>query len=145
MTKLVPVQLEDGVVLYIEAQDGAETEQLVSANGNGELGEQRRGGAKGIGALPTPLRMNPTQSMEIMQGTIRNYTRYCLNAFKNFTDADVNEVILEFGINLSADAGIPYIVSGKAQSNLKVTVKCSYNQTASSTELTSPTSAEMAE
>ena len=25
MTKLVPVQLEDGVVLYIEAQDGAET------------------------------------------------------------------------------------------------------------------------
>jgi hypothetical protein len=84
------------------------------------------GGAKGVG-LST--RLNPTQSMQLVQSTIRTYTVYCLNAFKNISLANVNEVTLEFGVNLSADAGIPYIASGKAQSNLKITVKCSFDET----------------
>lgn len=82
-----------------------------------------------MGDFATSLRSNPAQSMQIMQSTIRTYTLYCLNAFKNLgTSASVavDEVTLEFGVNLSADAGIPYIASGKAQSNLKITVKCSY-------------------
>lgn len=66
--------------------------------------------------------------MQLVQSTIRTYALYCLNAFRNFGAANVNEVTLEFGVNLSADAGIPYIASGKAQSNLKITVKCSYDK-----------------
>lgn len=76
-------------------------------------------------AAPRPT---PAQSMEMLQSTIRTYTLYCLNAFKNVGSANVDEVTLEFGIGVSADAGVPYIASGKAQSNLKITVKCTYNQ-----------------
>jgi hypothetical protein len=49
-----------------------------------------------------------------------------MNAFKNSGVANSEEVTLECGVNLSADAGIPYIASGKAQSSLKITVKCTY-------------------
>lgn len=123
MTKVVPVQLDDGAVLYIEAQE--ETETTAIAPQEPSNGEQRRGGAKGIGI---PARINPSQSMQMVQSTIRTYTVYCLDAFKNISLANINEVVLEFGVNLSADAGIPYIASGKAQSNLKITVKCSFDK-----------------
>jgi hypothetical protein len=122
LAKLIPVQLEDGAILYIEAQEETETANVFQPP-LAENGEQRRSGAKGIG-IPTQL--NPTQSMQMVQSTIRTYTVYCLNAFKNLGSANVDEVTLEFGVNLSADAGIPYIASGKAQSNLKITVKCSF-------------------
>lgn len=124
LTKLVPVQLEDGSVLYVEAQDDTETTSIVSTDPF-DSGEQRRGGAKGINI---PARVNPAQSMQMVQSTIRTYTVYCLNAFKDISLANVDEVTLEFGVNLSADAGIPYIASGKAQSNLKITVKCSFDK-----------------
>ncbi|MBD2036402.1 hypothetical protein H6F76_15415 [Leptolyngbya sp. FACHB-321] len=127
MTKIVPVQLDNGTVLYIEAQDETET-SAIAPQVPIEEGEQRRGGAKGLGDPRMPFRPSPTQSMEMVQNTIRTYTVYCLNAFKNCAAANVDEVTLEFGVNLSADAGIPYIASGKAQSNLKITVKCSYNK-----------------
>ncbi|WP_421657971.1 CU044_2847 family protein [Leptothermofonsia sp. ETS-13] len=127
LTKLIPVQLEDGAVLYIEAQEEAETASIASQPPFAENGEQRRSGAKGIGV---PTQINPAQSMQMVQSTIRTYTVYCLNAFKNLGSANVDEVTLEFGVNVSADAGIPYIASGKAQSNLKLTVKCSFNQPA---------------
>jgi hypothetical protein len=127
MTKLVPVELEDGAILYIEAQEDAETVntppiQLCQS----EDEEQRRGGQKGIGNMGQSLHTNMAQSMNMVQNTIRTYTLYSLNAFKNMGSANVDEVTLEFGINLSADAGVPYIASGKAQSNLKITVKCTY-------------------
>jgi hypothetical protein len=113
------------MVLYIEAQAGAETASVSSPSPIHATGEHTRTGQKGLPGLATP-RVNPAQSMQLVQSTIRTYTYYCLSAFKNFAAADVDEVTLEFGVNLSADAGIPYIASGKAQSNLKITVKCSY-------------------
>lgn len=128
MTKIVPVQLDNGTVLYIEAQDDTEASLMPPQAPIDETIEQRRGGAKGIGDPRMPFRPTPTQSMQMVQSTIRTYTTYCLDAFKNCAAASVDEVTLEFGINLSADAGIPYIASGKAQSNLKITVKCSYNK-----------------
>jgi len=128
LTKIVPVQLDNGTVLYIEAQDETEAPPIAPPAPLDETIEQRRGGAKGIGDPRMPFRPTPTQSMQMVQSTIRTYTTYCLDAFKNCATANVDEVTLEFGINLSADAGIPYIASGKAQSNLKITVKCSYNK-----------------
>lgn len=125
MAKVVPVQLEDGLVVYIEAQEDTQTETAVRSPGV-ESEEQGRTGRKGMGDLLPSPRLNPAQSMKMVQDTIRSYTYYCLNSFKNFSVANVDEVTLEFGINVSADAGVPYIASGKAQSNLKITVKCTY-------------------
>jgi len=124
LSTLVPIQLEDGMVLYIEAQEGTEPTTIASPIAV-NTGEQTRGGQKGLPSLASP-RVNPTQSMQMVQSTIRTYAYYCMTAFKNFGAANVDEVTLEFGVNLSADAGIPYIASGKAQSNLKITVKCTY-------------------
>ncbi len=138
MSTLVPIQLEDGMVLYIEAQDDAAVSPTAPVV---ETGEVTRGGQKGI-TLPTP-RINPVQSMEMVQNTIRTYTYYCLTAFKNFGAANVDEVTLEFGVNLSAEGGLPYIASGKAQSNLKITVKCSYpNEAKTQTTTEARTSTE---
>jgi hypothetical protein len=142
LTKIVPVQLDNGTVLYVEAQDETEAPSIAPPSPLDETVEQRRGGAKGIGDPRLPFRPTPTQSMQMVQSTIRTYTTYCLDAFKNCAAANVDEVTLEFGINLSADAGIPYIASGKAQSNLKITVKCSYNKP--STEDSSATGTEPA-
>jgi hypothetical protein len=132
VSKLVPIQLDDQTTLYIEAQDDAEAPVCnpailpPSAFAGGSLEGEERPRAKGglvPGLRPAP---NPLESMQLVQNTIRMYSLYCLSAFKNFNAANLDEVTLEFGINLSADAGIPYIASGKAQSNLKITVKCSY-------------------
>jgi hypothetical protein len=127
VAKVVPVQLDDNTVLYIEAQDDTETVGMAPIASLEDTGEQRRSGSKGISNLPASLRPSPVQSMQMVQNTIRTYAVYSLNAFKNLGNVHVDEVTLEFGVNLSADAGIPYIASGKAQSNLKITVKCSYN------------------
>lgn len=125
MTTLVPVQIADGMTIYIEAQEDTTTSSVAPPTAYPETGEQQRGGQKGLPTFNTP-QMNPAQSMQMVQSTIRTYAYYCMTAFKNFGAANVNEVTLEFGVNLSADAGIPYIASGKAQSNLKITVKCTY-------------------
>lgn len=124
MSTLVPIQLDNGMVLYIEAQEDADTPTLI-APPSVETGEQTRGGQKGLPGLNKP-QIDAAQSMQMVQTTIRTYATYCMNAFKNFGEANLSEVTLEFGVNLSADAGIPYIASGKAQSNLKITVKCTY-------------------
>lgn len=125
VSTLVPVHLEDGMVIYVEAQPDAQPTAIVPSSPTAPTGEQTRGGQKGLPSLPTP-RMQPAQSMQMVQNTIRTYAYYCMTAFKDFGAANIDEVTLEFGVNLSADAGIPYIASGKAQSNLKITVKCSY-------------------
>lgn len=124
LTQVVPVQLDDGTIVYVEAQQNTEAPTLPNGYPEMEV-EQRRGGQKGLlKTLATPP--SPAQSMQMVQNTIRSYTTYSLNAFKNLGSANVDEVTLEFGINFSADAGVPYIANGKAQSSLKITVKCSY-------------------
>lgn len=124
MSTLVPIQLDDGMVLYVEAQENAEP-TVIAPQPLPQTGEQTRSGQKGLPSFNQP-RVNPTQSIQMVQSTIRTYAYYCMTAFKNFGAANVDEVTLEFGVNLSADAGIPYIASGKAESNLKITVKCTY-------------------
>lgn len=129
MAKLVPVQIDSNTVLYIEAQEDAET-PVPACQAPMETGEEQQlNRAKGLSDLKLPFQApSPVQSMQLVQSTIRTYALYCLSAFKNFGAANVDEVTLEFGVNLSADAGVPYIASGKAQSNLKITVKCSYGK-----------------
>ena len=128
MTTVVPIQLDDGTLLYIEAQDDVGAAAIAPPIAEEPNEEQPRGGSKGLADIKKALQPNPAQSMRLVQSTIRTYSLYCLNAFKNFGAANVDEVTLEFGVNISADAGIPYIAGGKAQSNLKITVKCSYNK-----------------
>ena len=113
MSKLVPIQLDNGMLLYIEAQDETETPSLPSPTLAPEPEEQTRGGQKGLPIKKPQISME--QSMHLVQNTIRTYAKYCMDSFQNLGNANLSEVTLEFGVNLSADAGIPYIASGKAQ------------------------------
>ncbi|MBD1807731.1 hypothetical protein H6F98_20095 [Microcoleus sp. FACHB-SPT15] len=62
--------------------------------------------------------------MQQARHMIRGYTKYALNAFKDFGAAEIEEVTLKFGLKLGGKAGIPYITEGTAESNLEIQVKC---------------------
>lgn len=66
------------------------------------------------------------QSFQAIEVTIRAYTAYTLNAFKQMAIANVDKVTLEFGIKVAGEAGVPYVTKGTAESNLKITVECSF-------------------
>lgn len=133
--QLVPIQSDDGTIIYIEAQENIES-LPISTPPTDSSEEQPRGGGKGwpgTAAKSTTKSTASSSSMQMVQNTLRSYTAYTLNAFKNFGAGNIDEVTLEFGINFSADAGVPYIANGKAQSSMKITVKCSYNNQAEET------------
>lgn len=66
------------------------------------------------------------RSFQAMQGTIRAYTSYTLNAFRQMTGANVDKVTLEFGAKVAGKAGAPYVTKGTADTNLKIIVECSF-------------------
>jgi hypothetical protein len=122
MTQLTPIKLDDGTVIYIEAteevrapalseEEPAEDEEEDLVDKSGRFAE-------------TQKRM--VQDFQAIQGTIRAYTVYTLNAFKKVAIANVDKVTLEFGIELGGEAGVPYVTKGTAKSNLKITVECSF-------------------
>ncbi|NER26419.1 MAG: hypothetical protein F6J89_02030 [Symploca sp. SIO1C4] len=137
MTQLTPVKLEDGTIIYLEAKEdaqiapeevsGTETEKEVT---RADLGKESKGLKEFLtGSQNTvPSHLSPQQQMELrfqaIEGTIRAYTKYTLNAFKKIADANVKKVTLEFGIKVGGKAGIPYVTEGTAESNLKITVEC---------------------
>ena len=122
MTQLTPIKLDDGTVIYIEAteevsapalseEEPAEDEEEDLVDKSGRFAE-------------TQKRM--VQDFQAIQGTIRAYTVYTLNAFKKVAIANVDKVTLEFGIEVGGEAGVPYVTKGTAKSNLKITVECSF-------------------
>jgi len=121
------LQLDDGTMIYVEVRQpvtfAVEPEPLIES---GELSREDFGGdAKGlrevkdrlIGAFPKP----PS-----IEQTILSYTNVALNALKNVSSANVNKVTLEFGIKVGGKMGVPFVTEGTAESNLKVTVECSF-------------------
>ena len=73
-----------------------------------------------------------SQGFKGVERTIRAYTHYTLNAFRQVANANINKVTLEFGMKVGGKAGIPYITEGTAESNLKITVECSFPNNQSS-------------
>jgi hypothetical protein len=72
------------------------------------------------GIVPRIAQMHRTQSL------IRTCAIQVVNAFRNLGAADVQEVNLKFGVKFGGKAGIPYITEGSAESNLEVSVKCTF-------------------
>ena len=66
------------------------------------------------------------QRFKSIEDTIRAYTTHTLSAFRDIAAASVEKVTLEFGIKAGGEAGIPYVTKGTAESNLKITVECSF-------------------
>ena len=112
MTQLAPIQLDDGSIIYIETEDAITAPSSPTSEGTTRT-------AKGAGE--TALK-----TFQAMQGTIRTYTVYTLNAFKEMATANVDKVTLEFGVKVAGEGGVPYITKGSGECNLKSTVECSF-------------------
>ncbi len=123
MTKVIPIKLDDNTVIYIEATEDVNV-ALVNTALLDEEEEEEALVDKGMS--PEQVRQKMMQNFLSIQNTIRTYTVYTLNAFKQIPIAEVNKVTLEFGIEMGGEAGVPYVTKGTAKSNMKITVECSF-------------------
>jgi hypothetical protein len=108
------LQLEDGTVIWLEASDESFPIEALQST------ETTRGSRDATSSS------RALQQLASMQDTIKAFTHYTLNAFRQVANANVNKVTLEFGINVGGEAGIPYITKGSIGSNIKVTVECTF-------------------
>lgn len=126
MTQFAPIELDDGRIIYIEATEDAEPPEVTRDAGQQPI---TKGGT----------RSNPVQQFEVIRDTISAYTTYTLDAFKEVASANVNKVTLEFGIKVAGEVGIPYVTKGTAESNLKITVECTFPEQSSGENSTAKT------
>lgn len=122
MTTLQPIQIDENTIIYVEASEAV---NAVNAPLQQSEPEEQTRTAKGIGPR-SPDRNLMQVGAQNLEATIRYYTIYVLNAFKKTAIAEVKNVTLEFGVNMSGMTGIPYIASGTAGCNVKVTVECAF-------------------
>jgi hypothetical protein len=127
MSKLKPLQVDENTVIYVEAIDEPDTTDVTIADLESSEGQQRV--AKGWNSTPVAIAQHTTQTLD---NTIRHYTSYTLNAFKQAAMSEVKKVTLEFGVNVSGMTGIPYIASGTAECQVKITVECDFSGSKSS-------------
>jgi Trypsin-co-occurring domain 1 len=129
MSKLQPIQLEDGTMIYVEASEDVVAAPIAESDG-AEPDEVSRTGQKGLrdamGRASAQGLEASVQSFNAIESTIKTYTKYTLNAFNDAALANVEKVTLEFGMNVSGGAGVPYIAAGTVNCNIKVTVECSF-------------------
>lgn len=130
MGRLTPITLEDGTTIYIEAIDNPSSPAGVGDPIPSSDDNPKRGG--GIVFNPPPQPVPPT--FQAIEHTIRAYTTHTLNAFRSGArsesgssgQAEVTEVTLKFAVNISSEAGIPYIANAKGGCNMEITVKCEF-------------------
>ena len=122
MTKLTAIQLDENTIIYVEATEDVNVPILTTE----ELAEEEEEALVDKRMNPQQIRQKMMQNFLSIQNTIRAYTIYTLNAFKQIPTANVNKVTLEFGIEMGGEAGVPYVTKGTAKSNMKITVECSF-------------------
>jgi hypothetical protein len=117
------LQLDDGTTIYVEVkQPRTFVAETTTDVGKRELSREDFGGhEKGLKDVLNALPKRPS-----IEQTILSYTNVALNALKNVSSANVNKVTLEFGIKVGGKIGVPFVTEGTAESNLKVTVECSF-------------------
>jgi len=130
-------QLEDGTEIYIEATNDVEVPATSEVSDKPEE-EVRRGqkgwgggeGSRGMVGFPgsNSAAAAASQSFKAIESTIRTYTTHTLSAFKDMSQGNVDKVTLQFGIRVGGEAGVPYVTKGTAESNLSITVECSFDK-----------------
>ena len=123
MTKITPIQIDASTIIYVEVADS--TQESVSIPSREDFQEEAPiTYGPDWGKLPQQV---VQKGIEAMQTTIRAYTDLALDAFDGVSKANVNKVTLEFGVQISGETSlIPYITKSATESNLKITVECSF-------------------
>lgn len=115
MSTLTSITLENGATIYIETAEDVE---------NVPKSQTAEATPKTLTSKGTKEKI--AQQFAAMQDTMRDYTNYALNAFKQVGGANIDKVTLEFGVKVAGEAGVPYVTKGTADATLKVTVECSF-------------------
>lgn len=123
MARLQAIEMEDGTVIFVETVEEIEVPEVVEEAIEQEV---RRGGEKGASQNVAKAASQVSESFVQIQNTVKTYTKYTLNAFRDAALADVKKVTLEFGVNVSGEGGVPYIATGTVGCNLKITVECGF-------------------
>ena len=119
-TKLTALRLDEDTIIYIEATEDLEVPDVVtSSTSDADREEEEAPSGKGV-------KEDFKKHLIDIQSTIFAYTNYSLAAFKKVAIANVDKVVLEFGIEIAGESGIPYVTKGSAKSNLKIQVHCSF-------------------
>lgn len=117
MAELVPIKLNEQTIIYIEASEGMKVAPVTQKDlSEGDLEEYDFSRSQ----------QKVLQSFEAIKETIATYTNYALESFREVATANVDKVTLEFGIKVGGEAGVPYVTKGTVDSNLKITVECSF-------------------
>lgn len=117
MTSLTPLQINDNTIIYIEASDSVDV-PIASSDEKGLVT---------YGDTSTSEKIK--ENFDRLKSTLTHYTLSTIDAFKQASNTDIaniDKVTLKFGIKIAGEAGIPYITKGTAESNLEITVECSF-------------------
>jgi len=118
MIQLTPLQIDENTIIYIETSEAVDI-PTVSSNEKGLV-------SYGDTAANTE---KIKEHFDRFKSTLTHYTLTTIEAFKkagNTDIANIDKVTLKFGIKIAGEAGIPYITKGTAESNLEITVECSF-------------------
>lgn len=99
----------DGQIYHIQLNSNVNSET------DDDLYEEERG-----------VQTQVINQLQQARNLIRVYSKMAVSAFKDFGEAEIEEVTLKFSIKMGGKAGIPYISEGSAESNLEVQVKCKF-------------------
>lgn len=127
MIQLIPIQIDDNTIIYMEPTPEVEIPTTPRSSQPSTMQEMTRDdldlGDKG--AVDEAAK-RAIEGFTKMEATIKNYTQRTLNAFREIGSANIDKVQLEFGINLGGEAGVPYVTKGTAECSLKIMVECSF-------------------
>ncbi|MEL4898141.1 CU044_2847 family protein [Crocosphaera sp. Alani8] len=137
MTKLTPIKLDNNTTIYVETNedidittDDKNIPQEIREETRESLGKSPKG-INNLFSRTSPTESNLSEQEQIdnnipsIANTIKSYTEYTLNAFKQVDNANIDKVTLEFGIKVMGKIGVPYVTTS-ADSHLKITVECSF-------------------
>ncbi|MGK7939469.1 MAG: CU044_2847 family protein [Crocosphaera sp.] len=135
MTKLTPMKLDENTTIYLETNEDiniSSEDKKIPEETTEETRESLGKDPKGLKDIFS--RTSSTESDEQIENnvpsianTIKAYTEYTLNAFKQVDNANIDKVTLEFGIKVMGKIGVPYVTTS-ADSHLKITVECSLTE-----------------
>lgn len=126
MTNLQPITLDDGTTIYIQTQENI-TVPPIPDDKLDFLTETPTEDADRD--LPEAFkRLTGKDQTQALKKTIQGYTKQVIQSFRELALAEVTEVNLEFGVNIGAESGIPYIANGKAECSMNISVKCEFNK-----------------
>ena len=120
MADVQPVLLqdEDGTTYTIYVESTAPTILPPDLPSPGEVDEDER---ESMG-----ITEDAVAKLKEIHGTIRAYAWYAIGAFKNFGDAEVEELNLKFGLKIGGKTGVPIVTEGSAEANFEISVKCKF-------------------